>query len=562
MTSRARLGAAGAILLVILALLWFFWPRIFPGDTVISEPAPTEAPAPAAAPSAPEKPEVAEATAETVEPAQPEVAEAPAAEPAPAETEVAETPAESAAPEQTEVAAAPAETETPALAEPSDQAAVPEAVVTPARPAETAAETAQPAEETPAAEAETVTTTPADQTVAPEQAPAAEAAKAPAESEAAAAEEAEPEPEKRESTATFDIVRVEPGGSTVIAGRAASRSTVRLLLDGAEVAMSVTDPTGGFVMFAELGPAPWPRVLTLMETLEDGTTLEAPSSVILAPVSEAKPVEVAQAEETAAEKPQETVVEETAEAQPVLESPAVEQPAEFAAKAPEQPEPAAAEETVETTEETETAEATPEVVATPAVSDPETASAEVPAQPEAPTVLLADESGVRVLQNAGDQPQAMTNVSIDSISYDETGEVALAGRSTGQASVRVYLDNEPLIDVEIGPDGQWRTGLPDVDTGTYTLRVDELNEEGRVISRAETPFLRESVEAIQALDAGSATTIAPVSLITVQPGNTLWGIARAKYGRGVLYVRVFEANTDRIRDPDLIYPGQIFSVPD
>ena len=178
------------------------------------------------------------------------------------------------------------------------------------------------------------------------------------------------------------------------------------------------------------------------------------------------------------------------------------------------------------------------------------------------TVLLADESGVRVLQNAGDQPQAMTNVSIDSISYDETGEVALAGRSTGQASVRVYLDNEPLIDVEIGPDGQWRTGLPDVDTGTYTLRVDELNEEGRVISRAETPFLRESVEAIQALDAGSATTIAPVSLITVQPGNTLWGIARAKYGRGVLYVRVFEANTDRIRDPDLIYPGQIFSVPD
>ena len=84
----------------------------------------------------------------------------------------------------------------------------------------------------------------------------------------------------------------------------------------------------------------------------------------------------------------------------------------------------------------------------------------------------------------------------------------------------------------------------------------------QLISRAETPFLRESVESIRALGSEAATDIAPVSLITVQPGNTLWGIARQKYGRGVLFVRVFEANTDRIRNPDLIYPGQIFSVPD
>ena len=156
----------------------------------------------------------------------------------------------------------------------------------------------------------------------------------------------------------------------------------------------------------------------------------------------------------------------------------------------------------------------------------------------------------------------MENVSIETISYDEQGEVSLAGRATGASSVRVYLNNRPLLDAEIGEGGQWRTELPDVDTGTYTLRVDELNAEGEVVSRAETPFLRESVEAIQALDAAPKTEFAPVSLITVQPGNTLWGIAREKYGEGPLFVRVFEANADRIRDPNLIYPGQIFSVPD
>jgi nucleoid-associated protein YgaU len=48
----------------------------------------------------------------------------------------------------------------------------------------------------------------------------------------------------------------------------------------------------------------------------------------------------------------------------------------------------------------------------------------------------------------------------------------------------------------------------------------------------------------------------------VQPGNTLWGISRERYGQGILYVQVFEANRDKIRDPDLIYPGQIFNLPD
>lgn len=49
---------------------------------------------------------------------------------------------------------------------------------------------------------------------------------------------------------------------------------------------------------------------------------------------------------------------------------------------------------------------------------------------------------------------------------------------------------------------------------------------------------------------------------TVQPGNTLWAIARERYGEGILYMQVFEANRDRIRDADLIYPGQVFVLPD
>ena len=49
--------------------------------------------------------------------------------------------------------------------------------------------------------------------------------------------------------------------------------------------------------------------------------------------------------------------------------------------------------------------------------------------------------------------------------------------------------------------------------------------------------------------------------VTVQPGYTLWGIASRNYGDGLNYVRIFDANRDHIRNPDLIYPGQIFTVP-
>ena len=175
-------------------------------------------------------------------------------------------------------------------------------------------------------------------------------------------------------------------------------------------------------------------------------------------------------------------------------------------------------------------------------------------------MLLADATGVRVVQDGGAGPEVQA-VSIDAISYDSAGDVALSGRTTTDGAVRVYIDNQPLLTAE-GQGGQWRAELPQVDTGTYTLRVDELDDTGAVVSRTETPFRREAVEDIQALASAQPTQTAPVSLLTVQPGNTLWGIARGKYGDGLLYVRVFEANADRIRNPDLIYPGQIFALPD
>ena len=196
-------------------------------------------------------------------------------------------------------------------------------------------------------------------------------------------------------------------------------------------------------------------------------------------------------------------------------------------------------------------------------SDTQSEATENP-EPGAQAVLLADESGVRVLQPAvpGDQPpEVMSSVALDAITYTDTGEVALSGRGQGQGFVRVYLNNAPVITSQIEEGGNWRTELPQVDTGVYTLRIDELGTDGAVTSRVETPFKREDQGIVAQSNATSATQTT-VSAVTVQPGSTLWAISREVYGDGVMYVRVFEANRDRIRNPDLIYPGQVFSLPE
>ena len=74
---------------------------------------------------------------------------------------------------------------------------------------------------------------------------------------------------------------------------------------------------------------------------------------------------------------------------------------------------------------------------------------------------------------------------------------------------------------------------------------------GKVVARLETPFARADF-----LLPSEAT-----ALVVVQPGNSLWRIARRRYGLGPQYVQIFEANRDQISNPDLIYPGQIFELP-
>ncbi|MDQ2089193.1 LysM peptidoglycan-binding domain-containing protein [Marimonas arenosa] len=349
----------------------------------------------------------------------------------------------------------------------------------------------------------------------------------------------------------FDLVRVEPDGSTTVAGRAEPGSEVTIELDGLAAARVAAAGDGSFVQFLQLEPSNNPRRIRLRMALADGTVLFSDGSALIAPMPAVVPVEPA-SPQAAPDQQQPTDIAEA-------ETPS---PAEAADPAPgamsEEPAPAAR-------AESEVAAAPgprPDPQPAPASEAPSgdaLASAENPAPaPRAPAVIITRSDGATLVQPpapVGDTmpPEVMSAVALDTITYSEEGEVELSGRGQGSGFVRVYVDNRPVTTSRISPDGNWRTGLPDVDTGVYTLRVDELDEEGEVVSRVETPFKREAQEVL--------AEVGTVTAITVQPGNTLWAIARDAYGEGLLYVRLFEANKDRIRDPDLIYPGQVFDIP-
>ena len=141
-------------------------------------------------------------------------------------------------------------------------------------------------------------------------------------------------------------------------------------------------------------------------------------------------------------------------------------------------------------------------------------------------------------------------VLIEIVDYDSDGRVFVSGRTRPDQSVRTYLDGFAVGDSIANTDGEYVVELETrVPPGTYDLRVDQIDGAGRVLARAETRFLRAFTEA----DA--------ITAVTIQPGNNLWTISRRVYGRGILYTVIFEANRDQIRDPDLIFPGQVFNLP-
>jgi nucleoid-associated protein YgaU len=85
--------------------------------------------------------------------------------------------------------------------------------------------------------------------------------------------------------------------------------------------------------------------------------------------------------------------------------------------------------------------------------------------------------------------------------------------------------------------------------GTKTVTIQPTT------SATETPTATVSAAPRETTSAPTATTY------TVTSGDCLWNIAKKYLGDGSKYTEIYELNKDKIKNPNLIYPGQVLTLP-
>jgi hypothetical protein len=178
----------------------------------------------------------------------------------------------------------------------------------------------------------------------------------------------------------------------------------------------------------------------------------------------------------------------------------------------------------------------------------------LPAPPGPLALLLpapGDTAQPRTLQAPLPEP-GQSRLSVDVVDYDDAGAMRFAGGGAPRMVVRLYVGEGTVGDAVADDAGRWAlTPSPQPGVGRHVLRADQLAANGAVVARVEVPFLRESI----------ARERLTGDHVVVQPGNSLWRLARSAYGQGVRYTIIYRANRDQIRDPGRIYPGQVFTLP-
>lgn len=454
------------------------------------------------------------------------------------------------------------------------------------------------------------------------------------------------QPRAEDGTPSFDIVRVEPDGASVIAGRAAPHSRIELLRDGKPFATAQADAAGQFALTPPDLP-PGTSEIALRGTGPDGKPLPGRESVTI-------------------------VVAEKRDAKPLIALSAPNAPTRVLSQ-PDAPEAAGKPPT------TGFAGTPGQAAPTPGEAEGSRESGRAAGKEAGENRSMATKPSRESNKPAGKTATVPGAVRIVSVDAQEGGRLHVTGQATAWSSLRLYLNDTMVAAGQSGADGRVAFTIGrGVKPGAYRIRVDSVDPAGgKVKARAEVAFAypdstpptpyaetgaagatkpdgtplavpsRERAAAeprpsaseqaganrsspsakaksadlnpapslaaappigtgamraepdrpaaagspSQAASSGAtapkpgadrraATALAPslpaaappaagagavfvpeVSTARITRGDSLWQISRRTYGRGNRYTVIYDANQDQIRDPNRIYPGQMFVLP-
>ncbi|WP_208996506.1 Ig-like domain-containing protein [Pseudovibrio ascidiaceicola] len=379
---------------------------------------------------------------------------------------------------------------------------------------------------------------------------------------------------------SFDVMRVEPSGDAVVAGRAEAGSIVALISNGDVVGKGIANNSGEFAIVLERPLKPGDHDVSLEATNQE--TQEKSGSqqhiAVSVPEDESGEVLVVLNEPDAPSKILQ-LPETPVTAEPVAtanaKTPETAAPAEVAvAQTPgakeEAPVNAAAEEPVQAPAKTEVAVTeTPAPVNAASAPAPEAAhTAEAPVEVAAQTPASVETPAVPVAAST-EEPQ-LTVKAVET----EKGKVFVAGESEPGAQVRVYVGEEFVGEAQAGTEGRWLVEAEKtIPAGNVEVRADKVeNTDGKVEARAQVVFtkgendvamipVRLVAEGSGSKGASATVGIGELPNVIIRRGDNLWTISRRLYGKGTRYTTIYQANSQQIQNPDMIFPGQVFMLP-
>ena len=339
---------------------------------------------------------------------------------------------------------------------------------------------------------------------------------------------------------TIDLARVKPDGAAVFAGTAAPNAKIRIFEGDILLGETVANANGEWVIVLEKSLAAGQHLISVAMERSDGTTEMADRSLA---------VEIYQDTET---KPLVALLPETETEVPVLiQSPDDVDTAKPAAATSEAivadaAKPAAAASEAIVADDAKPAAATSEAIVADdaklaAAAMPEITRA-APAKPQAKSQIVA--SQIATSQIAALAPSAIV--------WRDASSILISGTSRGGIRVAVNDAKGQFGEALVLADGAWQVaGSLDMDIAVSQLRFLLFDDVNQIIARYDLP--------VKARDLAKGQDGSP--LVVVNKGDMLWRIAYQQMGKGVRYVDIVRRNKQDIINPDLIYPKQIFAVP-
>ena len=179
----------------------------------------------------------------------------------------------------------------------------------------------------------------------------------------------------------------------------------------------------------------------------------------------------------------------------------------------------------------------------------------------------SDEERLRSVASVLDTADQMSNIDaepefiqIRSLSWENKSTLRLSGFASGGYSMRAYFDDQFIASIELysapTDNKAYRWSMvaealmqPNIN---YPLLAELIDKNGNIIKKSS---INVSLAALAIGEDGS-------EMMVIHNGDALWRIAYRAYGQGVRYVDIFKRNNERINDPDLIFPNQIFAILD